>query len=538
MSPRIKIKGKLFSLFAKGYIGFTAALLFITGITFYINQIYFENLTQTPDMNRLIKELEEEKEDYEAVPVQKLLGAGGAFAVLDEKGNVAYRSSEWIKTGFTTGEMEAIPRYDEESFIEHMDITNEDGTPQHVLIKYIYDEKGNETEKIMILDNHLRVKTGGFGDGRKSYSWTEYGYMTGTMPPGYDLLRYELSPGEDGTRRILIAFSKEQSLEMYQHMLKKSDRVYFILIPLYLTAVITFILWMNSKIKKPLTKLNLAIDSLSAGGDGRVGEVKGPWEIQKIGMNFDRMADLLAASEKERQRMDQERQKLIADISHDLKTPVTVISGYAKAIQDQKIAPEKVTAYLRMIEARTEELNQLVNSFHEFSKVEHPAFILHTEISDVCEFVRMYLADRYDEIDLAGFYLEAEIPEEPIFCAVDPSQFRRVLDNILYNSLKHNSLGTVLAVRVRTADREGKKVSIRIADNGTGIPEERREKIFEPFVVGDESRGESGSGLGLAITRRIVQAHGGSGRLCYPASPGFSTEFEILLPVKKILRDS
>ena len=533
MKRKIRIRGNFFSLFAKGYIGFTVALILITGATFYLNQIYFENLARVPDIDSLIEDPALESGAYEEVPVRKLLGTGGAFAVLDQKGNVLYRSSEEIKGSFTTGEIDAIPQYNEDSFVDHLDFTAEDGSLQHLLIKYIYDETGDVTEKIMILDDFYRVKMGGFGDGRKSYTWLEYGYMTGTEPAGYDIVRYDLPAGEDGEKKILLAYSKVQSMEEYQHILKKSNRIYFILIPLYLIAVTGFILWLNHKIKRPLTKLNEAIDSLSAGGDGRVGELKGPWEIQKIGNNFDRMADLLAASEKERQKMDQERQKLIADISHDLKTPITVISGYTKAIRDHKIPPEKVKTYLEMIDARAEELNQLVNSFHEFSKVEHPAFTLHTEILDICEFTRTYLADRYDEIDLAGFNLEAEIPEEKIFCAIDGYQFRRVLDNILYNSLKHNSLGTMLAVQIGKPDKEGKYVSLRIADNGIGIPKEQREKIFEPFVMGDESRGGGGSGLGLAITRRIVQAHGGSVTLCEPDTSGFSTTFEILLPVKK-----
>ena len=153
---------------------------------------------------------------------------------------------------------------------------------------------------------------------------------------------------------------------------------------------------------------------------------------------------------------------------------------------------------------------------------------------DVCEFMRGYLADRYNEIELSGFSLRAFIPEEKaIYCMIDSAQMRRALDNILYNTLRHNSLGTVLVVSVSEVDRGSGDLPcarIVLADNGSGIPPAMRETLFEPFIKGDEARGGSGgSGLGLAITRRIIQAHGGSVRLLEPSAGGYSTEFEILL---------
>ena len=173
-------------------------------------------------------------------------------------------------------------------------------------------------------------------------------------------------------------------------------------------------------------------------------------------------------------------------------------------------------------------LAQLTSSFHEYSKVEHPAFVLHPRRTDLCEFLREYLAAKYDEIDLAGFSLEPDIPDAPLFCMLDELQLRRVLDNLLSNALRHNRLGTLLFVQL---EKEGANALLRVADNGEGIPPERRQSIFEPFVVGSDARSGSGSGLGLAITRRIVEKHGGSIRLENRPAPGRTTEFVILLPL-------
>ena len=233
-------------------------------------------------------------------------------------------------------------------------------------------------------------------------------------------------------------------------------------------------------------------------------------------------------SERQRRILDEGRQKLIADISHDLKTPITVIAGYIDAICDGKVPPEEQTRYLRAIQSKAEALTELVNAFHEYSKVEHPEFILHPERTDLCEFLREYLAVKYEEIDLAGFSLEISIPERAIFCQLDPLQFRRVLDNLLSNALRHNRLGTVLFLDV---DVEKSFALVRVADNGSGIPPERIPYIFEPFVVGSDARSGTGSGLGLAITRRIMEKHGGTISLTPHPAPGRSTEFVLRLPI-------
>ena len=311
----------------------------------------------------------------------------------------------------------------------------------------------------------------------------------------------------------------------------QSRAIWLLFLPLFLADAGLFIWWLSRKIGRPLRKLNDAVVSQSEGRLARVGECGGTLEIRRIGESFDRFSDRLAESERQRRILDEGRQKLIADISHDLKTPITVIAGYIDAICDGKVPPEEQTRYLRAIQSKAEALTELVNAFHEYSKVEHPEFILHPERTDLCEFLREYLASKYEEIDLAGFSLEISIPERAIFCQLDPLQFRRVLDNLLSNALRHNRLGTVLFFDV---DVEGSSARMKVADNGSGIPPERIPYIFEPFVVGSDARSGTGSGLGLAITRRIMEKHGGSIELSSRPAPGRSTEFILRLPLDPV----
>ena len=156
--------------------------------------------------------------------------------------------------------------------------------------------------------------------------------------------------------------------------------------------------------------------------------------------------------------------------------------------------------------------------------------MLAPERIDLCEFLREYLAEKYEEIDLAGFALEVSIPETPLVCMLDPLQFRRVLDNLLSNALRHNRLGTILYFGVAAA---GQWALVKVGDNGAGIPPERAKHIFEPFVVGSEARSGQGSGLGLAITRHIVEKHGGIIALNPRPPAGRSTEFQLRLPLWK-----
>lgn len=138
------------------------------------------------------------------------------------------------------------------------------------------------------------------------------------------------------------------------------------------------------------------------------------------------------------------------------------------------------------------------------------------------------MIDKYEELELAGFSVDSNIPEETIECAIDTFHMSRVFDNLISNVVKYNAKGTTIFVSLKRAERG---VTISLADNGAGISDGLRKTVFKPFVVGESSRtGKAGcSGLGLAITERIVHLHGGNIRLGEKRE-GISTEFLIELP--------
>lgn len=225
----------------------------------------------------------------------------------------------------------------------------------------------------------------------------------------------------------------------------------------------------------------------------------------------------------------EERSQMMANISHDLKTPITVIAGYSKAICDGLIPDEDKPMYFESIYQKSRHLSDLINTFAEYSKLEHPDFHLNLWKMDLAELLRQYLAELYGELEIEGFLLEARIPEQPVYCMLNEFAFVRILENIMENSIRYNEAGTCLFVKLSCDENTGEAV-LSLGDNGRGIQEKLKGRIFEPFVVGEEARGNGqGSGLGLAVVKRLVTEHEGTIELNPHPAEGISTEFIIRL---------
>ena len=525
---RNKIRsGSLFTLLAKNYVLFTCTLLAIAGAVFLLWNGILDRMYQPSDWAALLADEALRTGAYQKLE-HYLHGAGDAFAVYDGAGQLRYASGEKFDSICTAGELACIQPYGDLSVVDVYELQGAEHAARYLLVRNTYRDGAAVSSDTLALDGDYRVVFGGFAEGKSAYTEREFLFLSDRRFPGARLTRAAVSG--DGGEITVVFLEKFLSDSDYYRAYRASWKIWLLVIPLYVAGAGLFIWWLKGTIGRPLQRLNEAVVSQAQGKQVRVGDCGGTWEIRQIGESFDRFSDRLAESEAERRRLDQGRQKLIADISHDLKTPITVIAGYIDAICDGKVPPQEQERYLRAIQAKAENLTELVNAFHEYSKAEHPEFVLHMERTDLCEFLRAYLAGKYDEIDLAGFSLQISIPERPVFCALDPLQFRRVLDNLLSNALRHNRLGTALFFDISAAKDSA---VLRMGDNGEGIPPERAKHIFEPFVVGSDARSGGGSGLGLSITRRIVEKHGGTISLASRPTAGRSTEFVVKLPLDR-----
>ncbi|MBE5869985.1 MAG: HAMP domain-containing histidine kinase [Lachnospiraceae bacterium] len=318
--------------------------------------------------------------------------------------------------------------------------------------------------------------------------------------------------------------------EAYLLIVRVTNLFMLLFLILFVLIILYSSLRMRKRLVDPIRNLDYAIEHFASKADE--GQIEtfpevGIREIDHIRNSFTHMVQRLKESEDESRRLEQDRQKMLADISHDLKTPITVIQGYSQALYDGIVDAKTQKKYLQTMVYKSEMLAELVNSFYEFSKLEHPQFSLNLEKGDVCEYFREYLAVKYEELETAGFELIAELPEEQVPCEFDHAQLKRVFENMIANSLKHNSSGTMLFANMTVKDED---VILRLGDDGVGIPDSIRAKIFEPFVVGDEARTSgNGTGLGMAISRRIIEEHGGTITLLPKGSYRMTTCYEIRL---------
>ncbi|HXA43231.1 MAG TPA: ATP-binding protein [Candidatus Solibacter sp.] len=203
-------------------------------------------------------------------------------------------------------------------------------------------------------------------------------------------------------------------------------------------------------------------------------------------------------------RNDQMRQRFLADISHDLRTPITsIITAGTAALEDQGLDPETRRS-LRTGVAEAWRLNRLVRDMLDLARIDEQAIELEVEALDLAVAVRA-AADRV-EADMAEPRVEVDLDEE-ILVLADWDRLGQILDNLLSNADKFAPRGSRIWVSA-VPDLNCQRAVVRVRDQGPGVPYELRSSVFDRFVKGVDSLG--GTGLGLAIVRGLVEAHGGT----------------------------
>lgn len=218
---------------------------------------------------------------------------------------------------------------------------------------------------------------------------------------------------------------------------------------------------------------------------------------------FQKMADARVAARKE---FEKRRNLMLSDIAHDLRTPITTVAGYSKALSDGMVSEDKRQEYLDAIQTKSVRMNDLIQLLFDYVKLDSEGFSLNKQQVDICELVRECGALQYSDVEEAGMELAADIPEEQLILTADKIQLSRVITNLITNAIKHNEKGDRIGLFV---ERQEDRILVMVADTGRRIPDEKAGHLFEPFSMGDESRNSrGGSGLGLSIAKKIVEMHG------------------------------
>lgn len=332
--------------------------------------------------------------------------------------------------------------------------------------------------------------------------------------------------------KLYIVKIPDYSYKFLHEMYGGNKAKIYIFFSLFLTILIVFLMFVVlsiisiKKISRPLKILENEIKKMSEGYSNVSVKFNSYREFNKIKEAFNSTVDKLEKSEIERKIAEDSKKKIIRDISHDLKTPITSILGYSKAISQGLVTnEEEKNIYLDYIYNKAKRINYLVDELFIFSKLDSPGYKLNLEKHDISEFLRELIALYYIDIEEQGFLIEVNIPEESIYSIIDTKALERALGNIIINAIKYNESGTTITVDLIKSD---KYVDIIIEDNGCGISEDVIENIFDEFVRADKARKtDGGSGLGLAITKKIIKLH--NGKLKLYSEKDIGTKFSIRL---------
>lgn len=307
---------------------------------------------------------------------------------------------------------------------------------------------------------------------------------------------------------------------------KEGSAALAILVALLLLEGIFVSYFIYRKIRIPLKKTVQGMERVTRGEQQVRLSFSAEGEFVEIQSAFNGMIDQLEQKEQEKKKLQDDRDRMLLELSHDLKTPLATIKSTALALEEGVVGVGEQERYFKVIETKTDRVNRMVDDMFTMLKMEssdyHPDF----EQVDFGESVRQICAEYYDEVTAAGLEMEIEIPEETILVSADRTLLSRVIANLVGNAAKYNQTGSKIEIFV---EKQEDMVCLSVADDGKEIEKEIQSTMFVPFVRGDASRKTTGgTGLGLAIANGIAKKHGGTVTYCYEQG---KNQFKFELPL-------
>ncbi len=295
-------------------------------------------------------------------------------------------------------------------------------------------------------------------------------------------------------------------------------------------VVILFSLLITRLLTRPVEALTVAAEQMKRGKyTERVAVPKTQDELGQLALTFNAMADTIESDVNELRRQDGMRRELIANIAHDLATPLTAVQGFSEALADDLISkPEARHETAQLIGREVQRLRRLVADMQQMSSLESGQIKLDLAPLDMYELVDETLAVLTPECEEAGIQVHNEIITNTPLVLADSDRITQVLLNLLDNARRHTPRGGTITV---SGQREEKMLKVSIQDTGVGIDAKDLPHIFERFYRADRSRtgATGGSGLGLSIVKAILTAH--KGNIGAESTPGQGTCVWFTLPL-------
>lgn len=333
------------------------------------------------------------------------------------------------------------------------------------------------------------------------------------------------SDGEEVIGYLLIALPRPEMLgALEQSFLHHIKNVLVVGAALAVSLGLVVGALLSRSLTAPLGRLAAAARAVASGDLGQQVKVEGSAEVAEVSRAFNEMTAALEEAEKL-------RQNLVADVAHELRTPLSVLQGNLRAILDDVYPLEK--AEIARLYDETRLLNRLVDDLRELAQAEAGQLGLNLQTTDVAAVLRATAVNFEPAAEAKEIHLSVEIADGLLPVLADPDRLAQVLRNLLTNALRHTpEKGQVAVSAVAARDA----VEIAVTDSGEGIAPDDLSRVFDRFYRTDRarSRDTGGSGLGLAIARSLVEAHGG--RIWVESEPGHGARFAFRLPAASNLR--
>lgn len=291
---------------------------------------------------------------------------------------------------------------------------------------------------------------------------------------------------------------------------------------LFIAAFIVLILF-TYIVYIPIRRITKAADEYAAGNFDAKIDIHSNDEIGYLAASLNYMANELNT-------LEEDQKKFVSNVSHDFRSPLTSIKGYAEAMLDGTIPVEMQDKYLNIIVFETERLNKLTKSLLELNKFGSHGVMLDISDFDINYAIRMTVQTFEGTCKEKHISFHLILTGEKLFVSADMSKIQQVIYNLIDNAIKFSHTDSVITVETT---EKNEKIFVSVKDNGIGIPKDSINKIWERFYKTDLSRGKDkkGTGLGLSIVKEIIQAHGENINLI--STEGVGTEFIFTLPLAK-----
>lgn len=315
---------------------------------------------------------------------------------------------------------------------------------------------------------------------------------------------------EDGTLGTFMIISDVEDYSTKTDL--AAGKIISIAVIIFFCTGAAAVYWLYTGMVKPIKQLQQATKRVKDGDlDFRM-ESGGEDEIGDLCRDFEGMRSHLKAEIDARMGYEEELRNLIGNISHDLKTPLTSIRGYAEGLMEGVAAtPEKQAKYLTMIRTKAEAMSSMVEELTLYTQIDCKSYPYYFEDMNLNNYLNDILEETGFDLEQKniGLVYDKGVADDTVIVG-DREQIRRVITNIVSNSIKYGSQ-TNNVITVKT-ENEGNYVRVSISDVGEGVPEDDVKKLFNRFFRADSSRnsGKGGTGLGLSVVKQIIEDHGGT----------------------------